>query len=204
MAGAIPLWTFGERNVPTTPTRPRRTRRRGWHAKALDGRPGSPSWDMWLWENRNGLAVDVTVNQATGTAERDAAADMLEMVPGTHPITVGADNSYDTRAFAQTCRQMKVTPHVAQRCHSAIDGRTTRHPSYKLSQRARKRVEEVFGKPVLSAGEGTVGGGRKLRYRGVARNQMWAELIVVTYNLVRMAKLTLNQSRGQPPSPVVV
>ncbi len=151
-----------------------------------------------LMENRNGLAVDVAITQATGTAERDAAAGMLEVVPGRHPITVGADKNYDTRAFAQTCRQMKVTPHVAQRRRSAIDGRTTRHPSYQLSQRARKRVEEIFGWVK------TVGGGRKLRYRGVARNQMWAELTVATYNLVRMAKLTLNQSRGHSASLAVV
>ena len=142
--------------------------------------------------------MGVTVTQATGTAERDAAADMLEMVPGTHPITVGADNNYDTRAFAQTCRQMKVTPHVAQRRHSAIDGRTTRHASYQLSQRARKRVEEIFGWVKV------VGGGRKLRYRGVARNQMWAELTVATYNLVRMVKLTVHQSRTHSASLAVV
>ena len=76
--------------------------------------------------------------------------------------------------------------HVAQRRHSAIDGRTTRHGGYRLSQRVRKRVEEVFGWVK------TVGGGRKLRYRGVRRNQMWAELTVAGYNLVRLAKLAQN------------
>ena len=69
---------------------------------------------------------------------------------------------------------------------SAIDGRTTRHPGYAISQRVRKRVEEIFGWTK------TVGGGRKLRYIGVARNQMWADLTVAAYNLVRMAKLALN------------
>ena len=154
-----------------------------------------------LMENRNRLAVDVAVTQATGTVERDAAADMLEVVPGRRPITVGADKNYNTRAFAQTCRQMKVTPHVAQRRYSAIDGRTTRHRSYQLSQRARKRVGEIIGWVK------TVGGGRTLCYRGVARNRMWPELTVRlrrTYDLVRMAKLTLAQSRGQRVNAVAV
>jgi len=86
---------------------------------------------------------------------------------------------------------MKVTPHVAQNSKgrsSAIDGRTTRHPGYAISQKVRKRVEEIFGWTK------TVGGGRKLRYIGVARNQMWADLTVAAYNLVRMAKLALNPS----------
>ena len=70
-----------------------------------------------------------------------------------------------------------------KRCRSAIDGRTTRHPGYRVSQRLRKRVEEIFGWVK------TVGGGRKLRFIGLARNQMWAELTVAAYNLVRMARL---------------
>ena len=84
---------------------------------------------------------------------------------------------------------MRVTPHVAQNTKgrtSAIDGRTTRHPGYAISQRVRKRVEGIFGWTK------TVGGGRKLRYIGVARNQMWADLTVAAYNLVRMAKLAIN------------
>ena len=84
---------------------------------------------------------------------------------------------------------MRVTPHVAQNTKgrtSAIDGRTTRHPGYAISQRVRKRVEEIFGWTK------TVGGGRKRRYIGVARNQMWADLTVAAYNLVRMAKLAIN------------
>ena len=98
-------------------------------------------------------------------------------------ITVGADRGYDTRDFVWDCRDMHITPHVAQRRHSAIDGRTTRHGGYRLSQRVRKRVEEEFGWVK------TVGGGRKLRYLGVGRNQMWAELTVAGYNLVRLARL---------------
>jgi transposase len=144
-----------------------------------------------LMENRNGLAVGVLVTQATGRAERQAAVNLLSRLRGVGRITLGGDKNYDTRAFIAKCREMKVTPHVAQNTKgrsSAIDGRTTRHPGYAISQRVRKRVEEIFGWTK------TVGGGRKLRYIGVARNQMWADLTVAAYNLVRMAKLALNPS----------
>jgi transposase len=141
-----------------------------------------------LMENRNGLVVDVMLTQATGTAEREAALDMLERLPGVHQVTVGGDKNYDTADFVAECREMHVTPHVAQNTsgrRSAIDGRTTRHPGYPVSQRVRKRVEEIFGWVK------TVGGGRKVRYIGVARNQLWAELTAAAYNLVRMVKLAL-------------
>ena len=121
-------------------------------------------------DNLQGLVVDVKITEVTGTSERDVALDMLQMVSGGGRITVGADRGYDTRDFVWDCRDMHITPHVAQRQHSAIDGRTTRHGGYRLSQRVRKRVEEVFGWVK------TVGGGRKLRYLGVDRNQMWADL----------------------------
>lgn len=138
-----------------------------------------------LMENRNGLVVDVTVTKATGTAERDTAIDMLERVPGKHRITVGGDKNYDTEDFVAACRDMNVTPHVACRQRTTLDRRTTRHPGYQLSQRVRKRVEEIFGWVK------TVAGGRKLRYKGAARNQLWAEFVVTAYNLVRMARLAL-------------
>ena len=137
-----------------------------------------------LMDNRQGLVVDVMLTPAGGTSERDAAIVMLGAVPGAGRITVGADRGYDTREFIRRCRNLKVTPRVAQKQHSAIDGRTTRHEGYRVSQRVRKRVEEVFGWIK------TVAGGRKLRYRGVDRNRMWAELTVAGYNLVRLAKLT--------------
>ena len=143
-----------------------------------------------LMENRNGLVVDVGLTQATGTAERDAALDMLEQVPGSRRVTVGADKGYDTMNFVTSCRSMKVTPHVARRQTSIVDGRTTRHTGYHVSQRIRKRVEEIFGWVK------TVGGGRKLRYRGVERNNMWWELTAAAYNLLRMAKLALTTSAG--------
>lgn len=141
-----------------------------------------------LMENRNGLVVNLSVTQATGTAERDAAIEMLEQVPGKHRITVGADKNYDTSDFVSTCREMNTTPHVACREWTNLDQRTVRHPGYQVSQRVRKRIEEIFGWVK------TVGGGRKLRYIGVARNQLWAELTAAAYNLVRMAKLALTMS----------
>ena len=142
-----------------------------------------------LMENRNGLAVGVLVTEATGRAERQAGVDLLSRLRGVGRITLGGDKNYDTRGFVAKCREMRVTPQVAQNTKgraSAIDGRTTRHPGYAISQRVRKRVEEIFGWTK------TVGGGRKLRYIGVARNQLWADLTVAAYNLVRMAKLALN------------
>ncbi len=143
-----------------------------------------------LMENRNGLVVDVALTQATGTAERDTALDMLEEVPGSHRVTVGADKGYDTKDFVTRCRSMKITPHVARRQTSKVDGRTTRHAGYQVSQRIRKRVEEIFGWVK------TVGGGRKLRYKGTERNRLWWELAAVAYNLLRMAKLALNTPAG--------
>jgi IS5 family transposase len=101
-----------------------------------------------LMENRNGLVVDVTLTQASGTAEREAALEMLERLPGVHRVTLEADKHYDTAGFVAECREMHVTPHIAQNTsgrRSAIDGRTTRHPGYAVSQWVRKRVEEIFG-----------------------------------------------------------
>lgn len=139
-----------------------------------------------LMENRSCIVVDVMVTRASGTAERDTALDMIEKtVPGSRRITVGADKGYDTRDFVTACREMNVTPHVARRRWSIVDKRTTRHAGYQLSQRVRKRIEEIFGWMK------TVGGGRKLRYKGVRRNQLWAELTAAAYNLVRMAKLAV-------------
>jgi transposase len=140
-----------------------------------------------LMENRNGLVVDVTLTQATGTAERDAALTMLGHVPGSHRITLGADKNYDTEDFVTLCRDRNVTPHVACRQSTILDRRTTRHVGYQTSQRIRKRVEEIFGWIK------TVGEGRKLRYKGIARNRLWMELTVAAYNLVRMAKLALTE-----------
>jgi len=142
-----------------------------------------------LMENRHGLVVDVALTQATGRAEREAALQMLGRRKGCRRVTVGADKGYDTRDFVSALRARRVTPHIAQHTtnrRSAIDGRVTRHPGYALSQRLRRRVEEIFG--WLK----TVGGGRKLRYLGLARTQLWAELTATAYNLVRMARIALH------------
>jgi transposase len=138
-----------------------------------------------LTENRHGLVVDVELTQATGRAEREAAVRMLDRQRCWGGTTLGADRGYDTADFVGALRARGVTAHVAQHTdrRSAVDGRTTRHRGYGRSQRRRKLVEEVFG--WLK----TVGGGRKLRYRGIARNQGWLELAAAAYNLVRMAKL---------------
>jgi transposase len=138
-----------------------------------------------LMENRNGLAVDVALLPATGTAEREAAIEMLAAQPA-GGLTVGADKNYDTRDFVAQLREMVVTPHVAQNDtnrRSAIDGRTTRHAGYAISQRKRKRIEEIFG--WLK----TVGGLRKLRHRGHERVDWMFTFTVAVYNLVRMRNL---------------
>ena len=147
-----------------------------------------------LMENRNGLAVDWEVTQATGRAEREAAVLMLDRRPAkTRRRTLGGDKGYDTREFVAELRQRKVTPHVAQNQNgrrSAIDGRTTSHGGYRVSQRVRKRVEEIFGWVK------TVGGGRKLRYVGLARNRLWAGITATCYNLVRMVKIERQQAKA--------
>ena len=140
-----------------------------------------------LTENRNGLIVDILVTQATGTAERESAITLLKRRPGIHRrSTVGADKAYDTRDFIRRCREEDVTPHVAQNTtnrRSGIDGRVTRHAGYEMSQRKRKRIEETFG------WFKTVGATRKLRYIGVAKNELWMTFEAVAYNLIRMANL---------------
>src|SRR5947208_4212854 len=145
-----------------------------------------------LMENRNGLVADVEVLQANGTAERDAALVMIEALPGDHQVTVGADKNYDTKDFVAEARSMNATPHVAQNIHarrsSAIDGRTTRHPGYALSQVKRKRVEEIFGWMK------TVGGMRKLRHRGLQLVGWMFTFAAAAYNLVRMRNLVVDSA----------
>jgi len=138
-----------------------------------------------LMENRNGLVVDAMVTQATGTAERDAALLMAEAIPGDHPVTLGADKNYDTKDFVAEARNVGATPHVSQKQRSAIDGRTTRHAGYEISQRKRKRIEEIFGWMK------TVGGMRKLRHRGLELVNWMFTLSAAAYNLVRIRNLAM-------------
>ena len=136
-----------------------------------------------LMENRHGLAVNSCVTQATGRAEPEAALAMVEEVPGWSRVTLGADKGYDRKELVQEMREHRVTPHFARKQTSIIDQRTTRHPGYALSQRKRKRVEEIFG--WLK----TVGGLRKTRHRGVARVDWMFSFALAAYNLVRMRNL---------------
>lgn len=140
-----------------------------------------------LTENRNGLIIKTELFQANGTAERDAALVMLEQVPGTGRITVGADKGYDTKDFVAECRHLNITPHVAQNVKrnggSAIDGRTTRYEGYAISQRKRKRIEECFGwlKTIALV--------RKVRHRGIEKVGWIFTFAAAAYNLVRMRNL---------------
>jgi IS5 family transposase len=143
-----------------------------------------------LMENRNGLLVDFQIVEANGTAERRTAIAMVDQnLPGASRITVGADKAYDTADFVATCRALNVTPHVAANDRrpggSALDRRTLRHPGYAISQKKRKRVEEIFGWIK------TVANFRRTRYRGRELTQLAAYLVGAAYNLMRLAKLTV-------------
>ena len=162
-------------------------------AKKSAGTAAKPSYTGHvLMENRRGLVVDAALTQADGYAERQTALRLLQRRRAERKTqrrwTVGGDKGYDTKDFVAGCRELRVTPHVAQHTtkrRSAIDRRTTLHSGYAVSQRVRKRVEEIFG------WKKTVGGGRKLRYIGQQRNEMWMMLTLTAYNLVRMANLEL-------------
>jgi transposase len=140
-----------------------------------------------LVENRNGIIVDTETFAANGTAERDAGMVMLERIEGTQRVTVGADKGYDTAEFVAECRHRNVTPHIAQNDKrpggSAIDGRTTRHAGYAISQKKRKRIEECFGwlKTIALI--------RKVRHRGLCKVGWVFTFAAAAYNLVRMRNL---------------
>ena len=140
-----------------------------------------------LMENRNVLLVDMELTEANGHAERDTAVQMLKRLPARkRRRTVGADKGYDTAEFVDQVRGLGFTPHVAPnttRRRSAIDGRTTRHVGHAISQCIRKRIEEPFGWTK------TVGGGRKLRYKGKERNRAWFLMTGAVYNIIRIVAL---------------
>lgn len=155
-------------------------------ASKSDGMAARPSYaGHTLMENRNGLLVDAELTQATGTAERDAAADMAVGLRA--GATLGADKAYDTHGFVDEMRILRITPHVVQNLSrkggSAIDGRTTRHPGYMISQRIRKRIEEPFGWAKQ------IGGLRQTKQRGLARVRQEFLKVMAAYNLVRMRNL---------------
>ena len=146
-----------------------------------------------LMENRSGLVVQAKVTQATGTAEREAAIAMLDQhAPGERRLTLGADKAYDVRGFTAALRRMCVTPHIARndtvdkngrQRPSSIDARTTRHPGYAVSQRARKRIEEAF------SWVKTIAGLAKAKLRGTQRIAFRFTFAMAAYNLIRMPKL---------------
>ncbi|MGH7948733.1 MAG: IS5 family transposase [Candidatus Binataceae bacterium] len=155
-------------------------------ARKSNAHPARPSYaGHVLMENRHGLLVDVELTAATGTAERDAALAMAEgLMPGS---SLGADKAYDTQGFVADLRELEIVPHVAQNLNrrggSAIDGRTTRHRSYQVSQVIRKRIEEAFG-----WGK-EIGGLRQTKLRGVDRVRQHFEIVMSAYNLLRIRNL---------------
>ena len=145
-----------------------------------------------LIENRNGLIVECELTQASGTAEREAGLRLLEKERGRRGrgrMSVAADKGYDTTDFVAGVRELGATPHVARKTRgSAIDGRTTRHWGYAISQRRRKLIEEGYGWMK------TVGGLRKLRHRGTARVAAMFTFTCAAYNLVRLRTLLAEPS----------
>ena len=151
-----------------------------------------------LMENRNGLAAGGCVTLASGTAERDAALEMIDRhrplnaKGGKRRITLGGDKGFDVAAFVEDLRNRRATPHIAVQDHltktgkrrkTKIDGRTTRHPGYQISQRIRKRIEEIFGWVKVQGGQG------KTKFRGRERVDASFTLALAAYNLVRLPKL---------------
>jgi hypothetical protein len=138
-----------------------------------------------LMENLNGLVVNTRLTQASGKAEPQSALAMVAEISGSRRVTLGADKGYDSREFVRELRDHQTTPHIARKPTSLIDDRTTRHPGYAISQRKRKRVEEIFGwlKTVATL--------RKTRHRGVARVGWMFAFATAAYNLVRMRNLAL-------------
>jgi transposase len=135
-----------------------------------------------LLDNRHGLVANVCATAATGTGEWEAALLMLAEAP--HATTVAGDKLFDVGRFVAPTRQMGITPHVAQKdAGSRIDGRTTRHPGYAISQRKRKLIEQVFGWMK------TIGGLRKLRHRGGELVDWVVTFTAAAYNLVRLRTL---------------
>jgi transposase len=139
-----------------------------------------------LMENRNGLFVDARLTKVSGHAERLAALDMIEPhADRPNAITLGGDKGFDAAAFVMELREINVTPHIAQNTtrRSAIDRRTTRHPGYEISQCIRKRIEEGFGWMK------TIGGIRRMKYRGREKVAWTFTLAAAAYNLIRLPKL---------------
>ena len=158
-----------------------------------NGQPAKLSFGAHaLMENRNGLLVDLVVTDAT-LAEPKAAAPMLDRRRHARQgmSTLGADKGYHTRAFVELLRRRQVAPHIARmerRSTPGLDARTTRHEGYAISQRKRKRIEEIFGWMK------SIGGLRKSRFVGIAKTQWAAHMVGAAYNLLRMARMELTDA----------
>jgi transposase len=161
--------------------------------KKGDGQPAKLCYmGHALMENRHGLAVSGVVSRATGTAEREKALELIDGCQGQRRLTLGADKAYDVTQFVHDLRDRSVTPHIAVNGHlsttgkrrkTSVDGRTTRHAGYDISQHCRKRIEEVFGWIKSSAGLA------KVKLRGCARVNAAFVLALAAYNLIRLPKL---------------
>ena len=162
--------------------------------KKGDGQPAKLCYmGHALMENRHGLVVGGGVSKATGTAERETALDLVDSrCRQRRRITLGADKAYDVTQFVNDLRERSVTPHIAingrlsktgKRRKTAVDGRTIRHAGYDISQRCRKRIEEVFGWIKSSAGLA------KVKLRGRERVNASFILALAAYNLIRLPKL---------------
>lgn len=146
-----------------------------------------------IMENRNGLAVGGDVTHAGGTAERDMALKWIDRRDAGRRITLGGDKAYDVEAFVQALRDRGVTPHVAINGSlrsdartprkTAVDRRTTRHEGYGVSQRVRKRIEEIFGWAK------TIGGLAQVKVRGLVKVHAAFLFGLAAYNLIRLPKL---------------
>lgn len=143
-------------------------------------------------ENRHGLTVGGGISEATGAAERKTALDLKDGRRRRHRITLGVDKAYDVEQFMHDLRDRSVTPHIAvdrhlsktgKRRKTAVDGRTTRHACYDISQRCRKRIKEVFGWIKSSAGLA------KIKLRGRERVSAAFTMALAAYNLIRMSRL---------------
>jgi len=155
-----------------------------------NGQPAKLSFGAHaLMENRSGLLIDVSITDAR-LFEPKAAAPMLDRRRQARRRlrTLGADRGYHNKGFVAWLRDRNIAPHIARidgRCAPGLDGRTTRHESYRLSQRQRKRIEEIFGWMK------SVGGLRRSRFVGIAKTQLAAYLVGAAYNLLRMARMPL-------------
>lgn len=170
----------------TNPTHESKTDPEAKLAKKSAGKEARMSFSAHvLMENRNGLCVDISVAQANGKAECEEALKLVrrEKARGGRVKTLGADKGYDNQTFVPALKEEGITPHVAAKKYTAMDGRTLRSKGYSISQRVRKKVEEIFGWMK------TVGGFRKTRYKGTERTGLCAYLVGAAYNLVRMSKM---------------